>query len=181
MDKKSRKQLISEYKKQELEKELDNPNFAGFAKIQLGISSGTFNAKEIEKDKDLVESFIQNTNETATIIYKKDPRKHKSRENVIKSFSVPVKAVYYTVQFESMLEMGDTDKFLYNSSEEEIDFIIQGYKLFGLESIAEMIKLVLEEVLEISDLESKYYSNLEFIKIKRIEFIRNNSDNFNLD
>ena len=182
MDKNSRKNLISQYKKQELKKDLINPNLADYAKVQLGINSGPFSPVEVSDDSILVETFVQKLNETAERIYKQDPRKYKSAENVITTtFPLPVKAVYYTNLFELMLETGDTDKFLYNSSKAEIDLTIQGFKLLGLEAIAEMIEGVISEKIEIEFLESNYESNLELINANRIDFIRSNSDVFKLD
>src|SRR5687768_3197620 len=124
MDKEQRKKLSQEYKKRELEKNLvsEDPIIANWAKLRLGLTSDPLTIQDILKtpDEELVQLVYNKIQEFAERKYRENPKTTKSSENVISNLPTHFKQLFYTYEFEMLLENGDCNKFLDNSSLEEI-------------------------------------------------------------
>ena len=179
MNKQYKKDLIKNYKRKELEVDANSsdPTLSSFAKIELGATSQPLTSERISKtpDGELITLVIQKLEEVVQATYKSNPRKYKSKENVLKEFPQDLKYLYAMYYFEMQLELGDVDKFYENASDDRKRFLSAAYRFLGFSNLANMI-----EQEEIEPLENEFRSFKKKVGEVKIDFIRENSNRFQL-
>ncbi|HYF69037.1 MAG TPA: hypothetical protein VD884_12925 [Ohtaekwangia sp.] len=179
MDKNRKKEILREYKRNELEKlsRSDDKVLASLAKNKLGLKSDGLSVKtlvEIEDNK-LIETIVEKISEVLEARYQSDPKKYKISDNVVPELNPSLRAIHFTNIFEMYLGMGDTDKFLEGATSFEVHEVINGYRLLKLDGIAYKILL-----LTIDEIEMEFIDLLKIERIK-IDYIRGHLNEFELN
>jgi|GEM_PF-5619121 hypothetical protein len=145
MDKNRKKELLDEFKKDELEKlsKSSDSVFADYAKNKLGLKSDQLTIEKLHNTPDdkLIETITRKINEVIALRYKSDPKNYKHADNVISELNQSLRAIHYTSIFEMYVTIGDTDKFLNEPTTFELREVINGYRLLELNFIADRISI----------------------------------------
>jgi hypothetical protein len=179
MDKNKKKEILNEYKKRELEKlsQAGDKLMANFAKNKLGVTSDPLSLERLGNvpDDKLIETITEKINEVLGVRYKSDPKKYKNADHIIAELNESVRAIHLTNIFEMYVRMGDTDEFLDNATSFELTELINGYRLFKLENIADKIfRRITEDI-------DKELSDHRKIDRTKMEYIRGHLNEFKLN
>jgi hypothetical protein len=179
MDNTEKRDIINEYKKKELEKLSlsDEKILAGLAKNKLGLKSDELSLERLlnTQDNKLIETIAEKIQAVLYVRYKSDPRKYKNPDNVVPELNRSLRAIHFTRSFEIYVTMGDTDKFLDGATSYELTELIDGYRMFELDVIAEKIltRTIAGIEKELCDLEKIEGIKIEYIKGHLNEFEMN--------
>lgn len=178
MDKSRKKEIINNYKKDELIKlsQSDDKILADFAKNKLGIKSEDLTFEQLRniQDDKLIDIIFDKIKEVVAVRFKSSQTKYKTPDNVIHELSKSLQAIYFTGIFEMYVQMGDTDKFINEATSSELLGLISGYRLFNLDDIADKILHGAT-----SDME-KEISDRGKIETLKINYIRRHLNEFEL-
>lgn len=179
MDKSRKKEILNDYKKNELIKssQSDDKIWADFAKNKLAVKSDKLTSERlrtIEDDK-LIDIIFNKIKEVLAIGYKSNQPKYKTPDNVIHELSSSLQAIYFTNIFEMYVLMGDTDKFINGATSSELLGLISAYRLFNLGNIADKISHGTTFDIE------KEISDRGKIETLKINYIRKHLNEFELN
>ena len=179
MDKSRKKEIINNYKKDELIKlsQSDDKILADFAKNKLGIKSDklTFEQLSTIQDDQLIDLIFDKIKEVLAVRYKSNQTECITPDNVIHELNTSLQAIYFTGIFEMYVQMGDTDKFINGATSSELLGLISAYRLFNLDNMADKISHG-----STSDIE-KESSDRGKIEALKINYIRKHLNKFQLN
>lgn len=179
MDKSRKKEIINNFKKDELIKlsQSDDKILADFAKNKLGIKPDDLTFEQLRniQDDQLIDLIFDKIKEVLVVRYKSNQKKYKTPDNVIHELNTSLQAIYFTDIFEMYVQMGDTDKFINEATSSELLGLISAYRLFNLDNIADKISHG-----STSDIE-KEISDRGKIETLKINYIRKHLNEFELN
>ena len=119
--------------------------------------------------------------EVAENQYKADPKKYKTSENALKLLPFHFQAIYFSRQFEMMIEIGDCHKFFDNSFPEDIEIIAKSYRIFGFQSLSDLMLELIDGNYEVEAFEEEFNHIKDIIQKTKIDYIRDNAGEFELN
>jgi hypothetical protein len=176
MNKGDRKKLKQDYIKQDLEK-LSNsvdPVLSRFARKKLGIGSESLTTDQllnIEDDR-LIETIVDKVDEIVNPKFNAETKDSKQKEQIFKSLNEEIRSIYFFYQLEDCSFLGDTEKFIFNSSAEEISETIKAFYILEFPKLSELIALSVEDESLIEELEKEITDTADLIRKKIVLMIR---------
>lgn len=184
MNKEQRKKLLQDYKKKELEKDLESDSqvIRNFARLQLGLTTEPLTENLILSSNgyQLIELVYYKIEEAAVKLSKENPKENGSKNDVLKGFPFHLQFIYYSHQLEMSLELGDCNKIIESSPVEEIELLAKGYTMLGFQNIAHHLLDASKAKGEALIIEDEFKVLSKSIETEKVEYIKINAHKFQI-